>query len=689
MSDQILYSIIGVAGGFFVLILVAFFVLQKKMNKGDMKRIKELREGTQEKIFSADVMYQKLYLVFKKIPLVKRYLLKIRRKLEIIYMQDEYQTRKQASKTLVQSLILIIPITLIVILLTKNDTLLLVILLLFEIFLIETIITGKIDKLDTKLLKQQIGFFAEIRHAYNEYNMVEEAIYEVSQNDELEVSKQGEKIYEILISDDPETELEKYYDVAPNSYLKEFAGVSYLTKEFGDRQIDGASLYLKNLNNITKEMQLEILKRDKLDYVFQSLSFIAIAPVLLLTPLKSWAINSFAFTSQFYNGKGGLIVEILLLILTIVCYILVRKVKDNGSIKDEYKDPNKVWQMKLYKNNFIRPIVDKFIPNKNTREYRKNINLMKEAAAKQKMETLYINRICLSIVAFILSIFFFVLVHNTAVDYIYTEPVSDYDMLATIAEQDEESVKRREIYNQFLDKYKGQDITQEKLREHIANSSYFEEASEPDIDEAAEKIYKELQIINNERFKWFELLVACVVAWMGYQAPIWMLIFQKILRKLEMENEVMQFQTIITMLMKIERVNVEIILEWLERYSNIFREPITKCVNNYEAGAWEALEDLKNEIAFPQLIRLIESMQAAVEKIPIEKAFEELENERDYYQAKREEANNKLISRKGLIGKGIGFAPMICVFCGYLIAPLVVIGLTSMTQTFATMSTMY
>ncbi|MBO5412776.1 MAG: hypothetical protein J6A29_00435 [Clostridia bacterium] len=689
MSDQILYTIIGVAGGFFVLILVAFFVLQKKMNKGDMKRIKELREGTQEKNFSADVMYQKLYLVFKKIPLVKRYLLKIRRKLEIIYMQDEYQTRRQASKTLVQSLILIIPITLIVILLTKNDTLLLVILLLFEIFLIETIITGKIDKLDTKLLKQQIGFFAEIRHAYNEYNMVEEAIYEVSQNDELEVSRQGEKIYEILISDDPETELEKYYDVAPNSYLKEFAGVSYLTKEFGDRQIDGASLYLKNLNNITKEMQLEILKRDKLDYVFQSLSFIAIAPVLLLTPLKSWAINSFAFTSQFYNGKGGLIVEILLLILTIVCYILVRKVKDNGSIKDEYKDPNKVWQMKLYKNNFIKPIVDKFIPNKNTREYRKNINLMKEAAAKQKMETLYVNRICLSIIAFILSIFFFVLVHNTAVDYIYTEPVSDYDMLATIAEQDEESVRKREIYNRFLDKYKGQDITQEKLREHIANSSYFEEASEPDIDEAAEKIYKELQIINNERFKWFELLVACVVAWMGYQAPIWMLIFQKILRKLEMENEVMQFQTIITMLMKIERVNVEIILEWLERYSNIFREPITKCVNNYEAGAWEALEDLKNEIAFPQLIRLIESMQAAVEKIPIEKAFEELENERDYYQAKREEANNKLISRKGLIGKGIGFAPMICVFCGYLIAPLVVIGLTSMTQTFATMSTMY
>ena len=160
------------------------------------------------------------------------------------------------------------------------------------------------------------------------------------------------------------------------------------------------------------------------------------------------------------------------------------------------------------------------------------------------------------------------------------------------------------------------------------------------------------------------------------------------MRKLEIENEVMQFQTIILMLMKIERVNVEMILEWLERYSNIFREPITKCVNNYESGAWEALEELKNEINFEQMIRIVEGLQSAVEKIPINEAFDELDNEREYYQEKRKESNERLISRKGMIGKAIGFAPMVSLFVGYLIVPLVVIGLVSMTNTFDTMSTM-
>ena len=75
-------------------------------------------------------------------------------------------------------------------------------------------------------------------------------------------------------------------------------------------------------------------------------------------------------------------------------------------------------------------------------------------------------------------------------------------------------------------------------------------------------------------------------------------------------------------------------------------------------------------------------MQAAVEKIPIKEAFDELDADRDYHQEKRKDANERLISRKGLIGKAVGFAPMICLFVGYLIIPLVVIGLTSMTEVF-------
>ena len=241
--------------------------------------------------------------------------------------------------------------------------------------------------------------------------------------------------------------------------------------------------------------------------------------------------------------------------------------------------------------------------------------------------------------------------------------------------------------NIFLDRFRGKiNITEAQIESALANSKYYSSAEDSEISTAAERIYNKLQIVNSEYMKWFELLLAFVFALIGYMAPMGLLLFQVKMRQLEMEDEVMQFQTIILMLMRIERVNVEIILEWLERYSNIFRPSITKCVNNYEAGAWEALEAMKDEVTYLPLIRIIESLQAAVEKIPIKDAFDELDSEREYYQAKRKESNERLIKRKGMIGKVIGFAPMVCLFVGYLIIPLVFIGLTSMSSSFSSMT---
>ena len=690
MSNQTLFYIMGISGGLFVFIIIAYLIIRKALNKTDLQHVKQLRAGTEEKSFTSDVLYQKLYIYFIKIPFLNRYVRKLRRKLEIISVDDEYLIRKQTAQIILSALLVIIPLTIFIIILAHKDKLLLAILLLFETFLIETIMSGKVDKLDTKLLKQQIEFFAEIRHAYHEYNMVEEAIYEVSQKDQLEVSRQGEKIYEILISDDPETELEKYYDIAPNSYLKEFAGISYLTREFGDRtDSNGASLYLKNLNNITEEMQLEILKREKLDYVFQSLSVISIVPVLCLEPLKNWAISNFSFTSEFYNGKLGFIVQLLLVIITFICYLLTRKLKDNGSIKEEYKDPNKVWQMKLYNKKPIKKIVDLFIPKEKTKEYRTDIQLLKDSASKQKMETFYINRIVICILVFIVSLFFFVQVHNVAVTYVYENSTTKFDLIGGMSKsQEKEAMNLTAQDNYFLDKLKGQKLTWDQIKVEIKHSEYYKEATDEEINQATTRIEGKLKIVNKEYLKWFEWLLAFIFAVIGYCAPKWMLIFQKMMRKLEIENEVMQFQTIILMLMKIERVNVEMILEWLERYANIFKEPITRCVNNYEAGAWEALEELKNEISFEQMIRIVEGLQSAVEKIPIREAFDELDNEREYYQEKRKESNERLIKRKGMIGKFIGFVPLVGLFVGYLIVPLVAIGLLSMTNSFNSISTM-
>ena len=138
---------------------------------------RELKKGAEGNKFSLDILYQKLYVFYTRIPFVKRYLAKLRRRLEIINVDDEYVTRKQSAAYLSKTLLVVIPLAFIIVYVTHTNLLLMFILLIFEIFITEILISASVDKLDNKILKQQIEFFSEIRHAYHEFNMVEEAIY--------------------------------------------------------------------------------------------------------------------------------------------------------------------------------------------------------------------------------------------------------------------------------------------------------------------------------------------------------------------------------------------------------------------------------------------------------------------------------------------------------------------------------
>ena len=688
MESNILYIIMGITLGLLAIIVVAYLMLRKKMQNSDVKRINSLINDTKEKRYSLDVFYQKLYIKFQKTPFIKRYLYKIRRRLEINNLDDEYLTRMQTAKIIFRAVILVTLLTIGVVVVTHNNLLLMGIILIFELFIIDTLTDSMVDKIDNNLLLQQIDFFAALRHSYHETNMVGEAIYVTAQDtDAVEVSRQAEKIFEILNSSDPETELEKYYDVAPNNYLKEFAGISFLTQEFGDRKVNGESLYLKNLENITQEMQLEILKRDKLDYTFKSISVISIVPVLFLEPLKNWATNNFGFTVAFYEGKSGMLVQLGVILLTIISYILIRKLKDNGSVK-RVEDTQNPWQEKLYKNKLIKKVVDMFMPKQHTAQERKEKRLLQDAASKQKLHWLYVSRLTMSILAFIGAIITIIALHAIQVNFQYTNPTSDYDLIGTAEGGELKKAKATtERQNKVLDKLRGpgKTVDDKEIKKVMSKIKDYADKSDTDIKKEIKQIKKKLNIINKEYISWVEILIAFVVGYLGYMAPYLIIKFQVKLRIMEMEDEVMQYQVIILMLMRLERVDVEMILEWLDRYADIFKEQISKCLNNYESGAYEALEEMKEEVTYQEFIRIIESLQSAVEKVPIKEAFEELESDRDYYRDKRKETNARLIDKKGRIGKAVGFAPMVVMFVGYLIFPLMYIGMTSMSSVFTSL----
>ena len=758
--DARLLLLIGVLVpfSFFTIILIVFMIRRKKIAKSQSAVLQRLINSESSKATSA--FYQKMYNKLVNIPFVNRYVYKIRRRLELINNDDEYMIRNDTSR------------------INRDDLFMMMVSMIGVLVVIENMTERGVTRIEDRLLTQQLDFLSEVRHAFHTTNMVEEAIYDASIMEEYEITAQANRIYEILISADPEMELERYYDVAPNRFLKAFAGVSYLTKEFGDRRIGGVSLYLKDLNNITQELQMEVLKRDKLDYLFKSLTYIAVLPVLAIKPLENWAMSSFNATIDFYEGKLGFLVQMLLLVTVFVSYALLTRIKDNGGKQKVFAtSPNDVWQERVYRLPIVENIIDGLIPSVTSKKYNAVKTLLKDTASRLRIEWLYVNRCICALAGFCVAIIIIMQMHNLAVTQImYSATKSSNGGMGQMTEQDTinaNGVSSFDRYflnvfmndNKFLNAVRTMEqkdaiklITNEMLRIssakldnetaewfakriykelgstrldkldiqyaiiesrielprenftselaakiiNISREEELENVTEKTIKKAlieiynlpltqeqasvaASRIYEKLKTLTSEYFAWYELAIAIFVGLVMYQAPILMLKFQKRMRYMEMEDEVMQFQTIILMLMHIERVSVEYMLEWLERFSNIFKEPLAKCLNNYESGAYEALEELKDDAPFKPFVRIVESLQSAVESVKITDAFDELESERAFFQEKRKEANDRLIAKKAKIGKILGFAPMVMLFVGYLIGPMMIASLSDMGSYFTDM----
>ena len=72
-----------------------------------------------------------------------------------------------------------------------------------------------------------------------------------------------------------------------------------------------------------------------------------------------------------------MIVQILILIITFISYVLIRKLKDNGSTASNVKNTENPWQQKIYRKKIIKTIVDLFIAKKRNKRIQKNTTIFK------------------------------------------------------------------------------------------------------------------------------------------------------------------------------------------------------------------------------------------------------------------------------------------------------------------------
>ena len=105
------------------------------------------------------------------------------------------------------------------------------------------------------------------------------------------------------------------------------------------------------------------------------------------------------------------------------------------------------------------------------------------------------NRITIVILTFFASLIVFNQLHKIAIDYIYTNPTTDMNIVGQMSKKDQR--KAEEITKQdniFIDRFKGkQNVGLLNVRNEVKYSVYYRDAAEEEISVAAERIYKKIR----------------------------------------------------------------------------------------------------------------------------------------------------------------------------------------------------
>lgn len=612
-------------------------------------------------------LYKNQFLVFLYHCLWKnhftvRYLSKIRKIYEILSPAEDYDIMVKTMHIVMKNFL----ITMILFLFSfslKGSNIYHYIFILCMIFIFQQeLLYRTVSREEKRILVLLEKYLGDVRHFFHAGGMVEEAIYDSMENAPDLLVPHIMKIYHILQSEEKE-EVEKYKEIAPNKFFLTFLALSQITLEYGDTIHNGRSVFLDNLNYLKKEVNIEILKREKMQYIFSGLIFLTILPIFFLKAVENWGISNLPELERYYQGGYGIVISILIFLFTVLSYSVISQLRGNS---DTIVQEESFYIKKICQIPFVYRRIKKYIfthPSKTA----KIEQLLYQAAEKTTVQEFICKRFLIFLFSLIAFIFLSVqLVSITKQNKIHY--VGDYTGSSLTTTEDIESY--REILKSLCYDFKKADneLLKEKIISHL--KLHFEGLSELVMEELGTQAAE--RIINYQRIHYhiFYFLLSILLAWILSFLPIALTICKRYFRKLNMEDEVMQLQSIILMLIYIKRMNVEILLEWMENFSDIFRDPLIECVDHFSYDEELALERLKERILFLPFVRIVEDLEAC-DRLGVEDAFDEIAGQRDFFADKRKQDNEITLANKGVIAKAVAYIPLIMLLGFYLIVPFV------------------
>ena len=487
---------------------------------------------------------------------------------------------------------------------------------------------GKTRKM-LRFLSEMDVFLGNLRHQYFRTGLVRDAFYFANDGIGEELSPKIKEMLEILESEDIRTRGTAYLNSDNNKFLRLLMSIAMLVEENGDRRDrESESVFI----NAIMQMRLEV--RDERRYIssrmhkFTGLTLTSSIPLAAVPFIASWGVSTNSSLLLFYYGRTGSLLRAVLLVVCLLCYNAVRRLKDpeGNTVSAATGIPPETLRLILFSGAGLLMFVSLIIAHSQARKLIisdiSNISMISEYADGKQLAAM----------EYLIPQYTLRLINGETV-------FADRDELAAVL-LDEQGIRTSEVALACADEIL--ERADSWKREHI------------DLPDA---------------------VAVLLAALMGFAFTSFEKLFDHALREGRIRDEIMQFQSIIAMQKDVPGITSVTIMESLESFARLFKGPIRKCLNNYGVNDILALTEMKESDRNADFRRIGDCFISA-DELGVKDAFDEISAEIRAFREDRNSDRNIILDNDALLASVLSIIPGGLILFGYLLVPFILSALS-------------
>lgn len=655
ISTKTLYLMMGIMFALLIIIIVVYVI--QELHK------KRMWEGTQNRKGKfTERVYKTIYKSLLKNPLTRSYMEKVSYHFCMISPSDSEEIAKKSIITCVISWSLCLFAFFGIYVL--NFRLINLIISGVTIVLINLEAVARMAKhYKLKSYEETMMMLEDIIHFYYTEHRVDDAIYQARDCLSKNMKYVANQIYQLLLSENKEDEIREFNENVPNRFLRALVNQCVIAMEMGEQEVSGKILFIRNLENLQKELDIEIEKMKELDMVFMGVILCITSPIFFIELSKQFAVYLKNDMNAFYYGEQGFLCDIALLTLISFTYFIMRKNAEYITVRQSEHQ----WLFALDKIPLLHKVMDNYC-DKYASKMEQLKRTLRNSGYNIRPRHFVLRSFLISFLVFCISIGTIYYLHDLSRKQERKAEKSEVELLSSAADESQyenmgnliEAYVAKYIEKQTTSKISKDEIAKELDQDGTIVNKLIKEA-------LADDIVRRINNYRNEYFSLGDLLLSLILSVIACYLPSIVIYYNSSASKDAMEDEVNQFNATIGMLMYFDSMTILQILEELESYSVIFRESIRICINDYGSSDTKALEEMKEREPFEPFRRIIDNFMRC-DDMPIYEAFHELDMDRDGYISRRKLANKKSIKKRAFRAFLLGVLPWFALI-SYCIAP--------------------